>query len=442
MFTLDGGLLSISLPSMVEALGTDASTIVWVPTTYFLTCVSLLMTAAWVSDIIGRRRMYIIGFSLYTLGIALTALSPNVIVLIFFRVFQGITGAMVLANSDALVTHAFPRSERGKALGVLGASAGLGLGLGPTIGGLLVDTLGWESIFWIRAPLGLLCVVLAITGIPRDHRTGESRPPLDYLGPVALASMMTAFLLAINIAGRGGLEQTSVWILGMVSVLMLVVLVRVELRAPWPVVDMRQFRNRVFASAQGSQVSHYMAHGILFFLAAFYLVDGLGLGPIKAGLIMTVFPLTRVIGGPVSGSLSDKVGTRLPVSLGLMVMGLGLLFMSTLSYQDPMWMVIAAFALTGVGSSVFEPPNASAIMGSVGPERLSAAGASIATSRQISTSAGFTLGAAIFSLREQFHLPALGSASEAVSAAFGDAMVVAAAICILGSLVAYLRGRA
>jgi MFS family permease len=385
--------------------------------------------------------MYIIGFSLYTLAITLTALAPSVIVLIVFRVFQGISGAMVLANSDALVTNAFPRSERGKALGILGASAGLGLGLGPTIGGLLVDGLGWESIFWIRAPLGCLCILLAVTGIPKDHRQGKSRPPLDYLGPLALASMMTTFLLAINIAGRGGLHQTIVWILAVVSILMLIVLIKVELRAPWPVVEMKQFRNRVFASAQSSQVSHYMAHGILFFLAAFYLIDGLGMGPVRAGLMMTVFPVIRVIGGPVSGSLSDKVGTRLPVSLGLVVMGFGLLFMSSLSYQDPIWMVIAAFALTGIGSSVFEPPNASAIMGSVGPERLSAAGASIATSRQISSSAGFTLGAAIFSLREQVYIPVLGSSSEAVSAAFGDAMMVAAGICFLGSVAAYLRGK-
>ena len=358
------------------------------------------------------------------------------------RVAQAVGASMVQSNINALVTHAFPRSQRGTALGLNGAAVGIGLGLGPLFGGQLLGAFGWQALFWSRVPLGVLAIGLAIFVIPSDHRRSRAPLRIDYAGPLLLAATATTALLALNLAGRGGIGQPVVWMLAAVSPLLLLALIRVEKRVPRPVIEFAQFRHRVFAWAQLSQLAHYAAMGIFVFLGAFFLVDGLGFSDGKAGLVLTVLPVMRVAGGPISGAISDRVGSRPPTMAGLAVLGTGFLLLFLRGQTASLGEIVAILALAGLGSAVFDAPNVSAIMGSSRSDRLSAAAAYVTAGRQISQSIGITLGGALFALRQQALLNAGAAHSTAVITAFDDAMLAAAVICFVGIGVAFMRGRA
>ena len=439
--TLDSGMVSISFPSMVHYFSTDPSTVLWVSTAFFLTNVSLMFTTAWLADIFGRKRLFIAGLAIYVIGLGMAPLAPTVIALILIRVLQAVGTSMVVPNIDALVTSNFPASERGRALGLIGASVGLGLGLGPITGGLVLEVLDWRALFWGRVPLGIIGVLLAMIVLPSDHRRRDVSLRFDYFGPVVLAATATTFLLAINLAGRGGVEKLIVLTFAGASPVLFAVLLMVERRASLPILDLAQFRNRVFSFSLGSHIFHYVASGVLSFLGAFFMVNGLGLTPGRAGLLLTVFPVIRVIGGPISGVLTDRLGSRIPTTSGLAVMGVGFLILSRIAGDVPLWGIAAALALAGLGSAFFEVANTSAIMGSATRGRLTSAAAFVSAGRQVSHSIGFVVAGAIFAVREEHHLGVLGEAAEAVVASFNDAMLVAAMLCFVGTAISYYRGR-
>ena len=170
-----------------------------------------MFTTAWLADIFGRKRLFIAGLAIYVIGLGMAPLAPTVIALILIRVLQAVGTSMVVPNIDALVTSNFPASERGRALGLIGASVGLGLGLGPITGGLVLEVLDWRALFWGRVPLGIIGVLLAMIVLPSDHRRRDVSLRFDYFGPVVLAATATTFLLAINLAGRGGVEKLIVF---------------------------------------------------------------------------------------------------------------------------------------------------------------------------------------------------------------------------------------
>ncbi|MCZ6614882.1 MAG: MFS transporter [Chloroflexi bacterium] len=442
--TLDGGMVSISFPTLVQEFSTDPSTVLWVSTAFFLTTVSLIFTTAWVADTVGRKRLFIAGLTVYVIGLGMAPLAPTVIALILIRMLQAAGTAMVVPNVDAIVTAAFPKNQRGRALGLIGASVGLGLGLGPATGGLLLDALDWRALFWSRVPLGIIGILLAMAILPSDHRRRDVSLRFDYIGPVMLAATATTFLLAINLAGRGGVEQLVVWSFAGASPVLLLVLLAVERRAPRPVLDIAQFRNRVFTISQATLVFHYIANGMVTFLGAFFLINGLEMTAGRAGMVLTVFPAIRVIGAPISGMVADRWGSRIPTVFGMSVLGVGLFMLSRVAGDVSLWGIVAALALSGLGSAFFEPPNTSAIMGSASQGRLSSAGAFIAAGRQVSHSIGFVVAGAIFAIRQDVHLGAMvgeSSAARAVVSSFSDAMVVAAALCFVGATVSYFRGR-
>ena len=447
-FTLDGGMVSIGFPVIAEAFGTGPSLVVWVQSAFWLTSVALVMTTAWFADVFGRKRMYIAGFTIYAFCLALPFFSPDLSTLIAIRAVQAIGGAMSLASGMALATAAFPSDQRGKVVGIMSAPVGLGLGLGPWFGGILLDLFDWRALFWSRSLPTALLVVVTLFIVPSDRRS-PGRVQLDYLGPFVLAGIAASLLLAINFAGRGGIDQPFVWVMAGLVPFLSVLLFMVERRVPRPVLDMALFKNRVFSVATASLIFHFIPQGFIIFMGAFFLLDGVGLSAAKAGLLLAAFQAFRVFIAPAIGMLSDKIGTRWPTIAGMAVMGMGFLFLSFLGVDSSLWLIGIGLGVAGIGSSIFETPNTSDIMGSVPRERLSAATASFTIGRQVSLSLGITLGGAIYVLREtawQGRLAADGLtgsalATGAVGGAFADAMLVAAVISLLGVVVTSMRGR-
>ncbi len=443
--TLDAHVLNIALPTIAKNLHTDPSTVLWVSVIYLLVSSGLMLTFGQIGDLVGRKRIFAIGFIVFTIGIGLNGLAQNVYQLIGFRAIQGIGQSMILANGNALVTAAFPSTERGKALGILSAVAGAGQGLGPVLGGLLVDAFDWRSIFYFRLPIGIIGT-LAVMKMLRESERRKGTIHFDFLGAGTLFLGIAGLLFALTQGVKIGFGSSLVIVTGLTALVSLAIFLWQERRTAQPVVDLKLFSNRTFASATSSAVINFVALATYNFLTPFYLTLGLGLSASKAGLVMISIPVTRMIVTPISGWLSDKIGSRVLSTIGMVILTAGFLTFSRLSTEGNLALIVAVLVLVGFGEGMFDSPNNSAIMGSVPRENLGTASATTHTVRQLGLSTGVATAGAIFTARQAHHasiLPGVsGQAnlqSMAVMGAFQDAILVASIYTAIGILTAFVR---
>ena len=438
--TADASIVAISLPELTLSLNSEPSTAIWVILAYLLTSVGLVLGTGRLTDALGSKRLFNGGFLVFTVGLALSAVAQTIIQLVLFRVVAAAGAAMLMSSSVTLVVEAFPTQERGRVMGILTAVTSAGLAIGPLLGGVLLDSLGWRSIFYVRLPLGLLGLALGLLFLRETRRDGAA-VRFDYAGAVTVFVGLVSLALATNQATAWGLTSAAFLGLLLFGAAMLGLFVYVERRAVQPIFDLSMFRNRVYSSGIASMVLYFMAVSTAFFLLPFFLIDGQGHSSTTAGLLFALLPFSMGVLSPLSGLLSDRVGTRLPTMLGVAVSAVTLVAMSTLTVDTGTGLVVLVLVFHGFGSGLFEAPNISAIMGSASPERLGLAAASVATSRQIGLILGVVLGGAIFAARRDVYAPT-HPASVAVVQGFQDAVLVMAAVAVLGVLVAALRGKA
>ncbi len=442
MSTLDGGMVGVSFPALSEAFDTGSSTILWVSVAFWGTSFGLLPTLGWLGDVHGRKRVYTLGSLVFAFGIVAAAAAPNVWVLIAVRIVQAVGSAMVLSNLNAVIAAAFPAGERGRAMGVSGAVVGVGLSAGPLIGGFLVDVLGWQSLFYTRAPLGFLGAFLAWRVLPGDRATG-GRVHVDLLGSATLFVTLAAFLLIINQGGRLGFGSPVVLGLGVAAAALLPVLVWTEWRSARPILQASLFRSRDYTFALLVQISHYLGHGGIILVAPYFFVDSLGFSATKMGVFIAAFYAARAVVAFPAGWLSDTFGPR-----GFLVFGNGL-FALALLWVALEWTgsnevaILAAMLLAGVGSAFFEPVVTSVIMGAVPTDRLGTASALVAMGRHVAFSSGVALAGAVFAVRERAHLREFGEA-EAIGRGFSDTMLTCVVLAVAATLFSTMirsRGR-
>ena len=440
MITLDGGIIGISYPALVSSFGSDPSTVLWVIVAYSLTSTGLLLTLGWTADVIGRRKIFALGFLAFTLGIALAPFSQTILQLIIIRVVQATGTSMIIANEYALITSAFPPGERGKAVGINISAVGLGLSVGPLMGGVLLDALDWRALFYTRVPIGLLGTGLAWFILPRDPR-GSGQIKVDYLGAVALCGSLISFLLMVNQGGKLGFGSPIVLAMAGLTLVLFPVLFLVERRAIRPIVEFSLFKTRAYTLGLSVMVFHFMAQGSIRFLVPFYFITALGYSASKMGLFLSAFAIMRLFVAPLSGWFSDKLGYRLPASLGMMFFALGLFMFSRQGVPAAEWGIVLSLMIAGAGSALFDAPVISSIMSSVTPDRLGTASASVGTARNIAVSIGIALSGALFTIREKVYLADLSGQTmahytveaQAVAWAFSDTLLAGAILALIGT---------
>lgn len=439
--TLDGGAVSVTYPALAAAFDTDTSTVLWVTVAYWVTAVGLLLAMGWLSDVVGRRRVFIAGSSLFALGIVLSSLSLNMWQLIAFRVFQGVGSSMLLASLNALITANFQPNERGKALGVSGAVVGVGLTAGPLIGGVLLDALDWRAVFYTRAPIAATGAALAWWLLPRDRVEGQ-RFRLDLVGVVALFGTLGFGLLVVNQVGRLGFTSWPVAAMVAVVAVCLPVLVWSERRSIRPILDVSLLRSGRYTFSLLALMSHYLSHGGILLVAPFFLLESLDFSASRMGLFLAAFSAGRVFLAPVAGRLSDRFSPRPFLVLGNLLLVVSLLLLSRQGIDSNSLVLFLALLLAGAGTSFFEPVATSAIMGSVPKDRLGTASASVASGRQVAFAVGVTVAGAIFAIRERAYLAgplaedlsSEAARAQAIAGAFGDTLLVGVALASLAAL--------
>jgi EmrB/QacA subfamily drug resistance transporter len=439
MATIDSSVVNIALPVISQQFHARITATVWVTLSYLLTVTVLLLIFGRLGDLLGRQRVYGGGFLAFTVGSALCGLSGSLGQLILFRAVQAVGAAMMFANGGALITAAFPASERGRALGINGSVVSTGLTLGPSLGGFLLDWAGWRSIFYINLPIGLVGM-LAVRFLLHPEEVGREHRRFDFPGAFLLGGGLLAFTLALTQGRQFGWD--SPWVDGglVLAGLCLGAFILQERRTAHPMIDLTLFRNRLFTAANVAGFLNFVAGFSNVLLMPFYLQQLKGFSPSQAGLMMTAVPLTTLFVAPVSGWLSDRFGSVGLSSTGLFINAVGFLWLSrldgTVSPADVTWRLI----LVGVGNGLFQSPNNSAIMGAVPRPRLGVASGFIALVRNLGMVTGLAIAGAVFESR-QAALQGQGLAGPlAFLGAFRTTYWMAAAILLVAMGVSLVRG--
>lgn len=418
MATLDGSIVNIALPVISQRLGVDMSAVQWVVTSYLITISALLLIWGKISDIYGKKYIFAAGFILFTIGSALCGFSHSLATLVVFRIAQAVGAGAMMALSQGIVTAVFPPSERGRALGITGMMVAIGSLVGPSLGGILVNAAGWESIFFVNIPVGVAGTVLALTIIPEISERAEDRR-FDVPGALLFTAALLLLFVGLLFLQQGLLPLPV--FLGMFAAALLSAagFVFRERRVPNPLLKLGLFRRKEFSSGLLSAYLSFIAMNSTLYFMPFYLQNVLGLSPLTAGLLISVYPITTALVAPLSGALSDRISYRPLTVAGMSAATAALLFISTLSDVPRFAPVAAGLILLGIGVALFQSPNNSSVMGSVPKNELGVAGGINALFRNLGMVSGTTFSVLIFSFMTKLSLDAItGKTAASLSATF------------------------
>src|SRR6266516_3967621 len=350
MATLDTSIVNISLPTIARYFGVPLNgAIEWVVIAYLVVIAGVLLTTGRLADMIGRKPIWTAGLIIFTVGSAFCGFAPSLVLLIAARALQGLGGAMIMAISPAMLTGAFPASERGKALGLNAVVVALGVSTGPTLGGIITTHLSWRWIFFVNIPIGIIGVILTLRVLKEKMRWGRGK--FDPLGALLLALGLIALTLGLSFGQEWGWSSPLLIANLVIGVLALIVLYIVERRVSDPVIDLSLLHNRVFLSANLSLILSFMALFAVSFMLPFYLEELRNFTTEQSGLLLTPLPLTIAIIAPFSGSLADSIGTRWLAAGGLTVACIGLVLISQLDAHSSLWDIVWRLVITGMGQA-------------------------------------------------------------------------------------------
>jgi len=333
MSALDVSIVNVAMPTLKTEFNTTMSVIEWVAMSYMLTLTIFLPFFGRLADMFGRSKLYNAGFVVFTVGSLFCGMATSASFIIAARVLQAVGAGLLQANSVALITQAFPASERGKAIGIQGAVQAIAMAVGPFVGGILISTIGWRAVFYINIPIGILGTVAALYILPPNQTTGK-KESTDYLGTVFFASGLAFLVLAFNEVVNLGWGSSTIMVYFLNSFILLGLFVLTEMRVKHPLIDLKLFKNSTFLIGNlTGMMSYYVLFAVLF-LMPFYLEKVLNLSPVMTGSLLTPIPLAMAIVAPFAGHISDKYGSRIMTASGMFVSALAcfsLLFLGTVA---------------------------------------------------------------------------------------------------------------
>ena len=439
--TIDGSIVNVALPTLVDEFATSFAAVQWVVLGYLLTLATLTLPIGRLGDMVGKKRIYTVGFGVFTLFSVLAGLAPSIDWLIAARIFQAVGAAMLFSLGLAIVTEAFPPNERGRALGITGSIVSVGIVIGPTVGGLLIDGLSWRWIFFVNVPVGIIGTLTAIAFIPNLPPPGKQR--FDFLGGATFFVALLSFMLSLTLGQDRGFSDAAVWGLMALAAVALVAFIAIERRTEQPMLDLTLFRNRLLSVNLITGWITFIAVAGLLILLPFYLQDVLGYEPREVGLLLAAAPITLGIMAPISGVISDRVGPRPVTVAGLAILALAYLLAMSLGVDTTALHYIAVMIPIGIGMGVFQSPNNSAVMGSVPQQRLGVTSGMLAITRITGQITGIAVLGAIWAARVAAITGSTGDASEAPATAQTAALqdtILVVVIAMAGALALALWG--
>jgi EmrB/QacA subfamily drug resistance transporter len=440
MIMLDSTVVNVALPSIQKDLKTSVDQLEWVVNGYTLSFAALLVTGGRLGDIFGRRLIFMIGVAVFAISSATAGLAPDPTTLVVSRIAEGIGGALMMPATLSIITDAFPAEERGKAIGTWAGISGLALSFGPLAGGFLTEDVTWRAIFYINLPIAALALLASLFAV-RESRDENAERKIDYLGVVLLTVGLTAVVLALiegNDWGWGSARIIGLLVGGAVATVFFLL---TESRVSAPIVDFSFFRSRNFIGANTvATIISFAMMGSFFFLAI-YLQDLLGFSPLETGVRFLPTTILVVIAAPLAGRVADKIGSRLPMVLGLAITAVSLYLFSRMTASTTYSDLLPAFILLGIGIGMTMSPMSTAAMNAVDVDKAGVASGTLQMFRMMGGTIGVAATGAIFQGKLGAFDPALlsqGGVAEATkfTDALGAAMALGAALTAVGAVVA------
>ncbi len=443
---LDASIVQLTLPTLEREFSSGLSAVSWVAIAYMLAFTAILPIFARLSEVFGRKLLYLVGYVVFALASALCGMVSDLGLLIFFRILQGIGGAMLGANSITILVKAAGPHRRGTAMGMFAAAQAIGISAGPVVGGLLLATLGWRSVFWVSVPFGLLGVVIGWLILPR---TTGSIPDMrfDWWGAILLTPALTSIVIILSEFHSWGLRSPALMAAILAAILLLPLFIWRELRTPSPLIDLHLFRIPAFA---GGVIAVNLSYALLyssFFLLSFAFIRGFHEPPITAGLKMAMVPIFLGLTAPISGAICERLGVRGITTVGMAfclcaLFVLSLVLRGVLDHGPAM---MAALALFGLGLGVFIAPNNSATIGAAPPQHSGEAGGLLNLMRVLGCALGVAAASTTLSWRLEnlsgIHDQTLGTPTSALLSAANQVLLLLAAFAVVAGAAALLRGK-
>jgi EmrB/QacA subfamily drug resistance transporter len=398
MAGIDARIVIIGLPQVIAALKADTEQGIWINQAYILGSIAVLLLIGRISDMFGRKRVYVGGFLIFTAGSALTSLSSSPMQVILFRIIQGIGAGVLITNSVALITDATPTNELGFSLGVNNLGFRFGAMAGLTISGVILSFVGdWRALFYVNIPIGIAGTLWAQTALKETMFT-EKEASIDWAGFFTFTASITSFLLALTYGAYGLGNEILVLELFFIGVITMAAFIMHEKRCKYPLLDLNLLRIREYTGGVVAQLLNAIAWGAVLLLLSLYLQLVLGLNPFDAGIRMIPFDIAFLICGPLSGKLSDKFGHLPFTTSGIALTSISLYLFSTVDAFTPYSVLVCYMALFGAGIGIFSSPNMSSIMTCVPPKRRGIGSALRATFFNVGFATSLNLSVLIISL--------------------------------------------
>lgn len=397
MSTLDGSIVNVALPVMTKALAVTNAQIQFVSTSYLIVIAGIILIFGNLGDRIGKSKIFLFGIFLFTFGSFLCGLAHSFPFLIFARVVQGIGSAATMANSQGIVTETVSPQERGKALGIVGTAVALGSLVGPGLGGLIVGVASWEYIFWINVPIGAIVFFTGLKILPesvKKQETGEKKT-LDVAGSLTFLVAIVSLFISLNAGLELGFTNPLILCGFAIAAVGMAVFFVLEKRAKNPLVDLSMFTNKLFSLSIFCGFISFVALFCHNIILPFFLQDVREYSPGISGLILMTYPLLLSVAAPVSGHLSDKVGSEKLTFAGLLLISLGLFCMSTLNEHSSVLLLLLFIAIMAIGNGLFQSPNNSLVMSTVPRNKLGIAGSINSLIRNVGMVCGIALSTTI-----------------------------------------------
>jgi EmrB/QacA subfamily drug resistance transporter len=447
MSALNSRSIHVALPTLSVYFDASLAVVQWIPLAYQLTIVGLVLSMARLGDKLGRKRIYALGFVLLGAGSVSCGLSAELWQIIMFRVVEAVGGALVLANGRAIASALYAREGRGRALGMMSMSFHLGYITGPSVGGFLLDTVGWRWIFFMSLPVAAAAAFMAWRILP-ETVTEKRDFSIDPIGMITLLLTAVSLVVGLQQIAKDGFGSAAL-AAGTVSLVSLGLLLHFERKNPAPLLDLSLFRIRLLTAAILSHFFVSLSHTSTFFLLPFYLQGILRYTPTQVGLTVIFFSLVIVFLAPIGGWLADRLGSRMLCTLGSLLTALSMVGFARLGADSDRIEVMAPLMLLGLGWALFQAPNLSGMFNAVEPRYTGAVSGLSLTSANIANAMGVAVGSVLFLRWLSYHglegatVPPYtewGKEPEIFIRAFQSSWTVVAALAAIAIVTSAMRG--
>lgn len=442
MCTLDSSIVNVALPVMSKTLNVATSSIQLVVTSYLIIISATILVFGRLGDIIGKTKVFKFGIALFTLGSLFCGITSSFPILVLARVIQGIGAAGTMANNQGIITEVFPASERGRALGITGTFVALGSLVGPALGGFIVSATSWEYIFLINVPIGIITLFYSFKILPKGHKAVKGK--LDSIGALLFMFAIVPLFAALGQGQEVGFTKPIILVGFLIAIIAFIAFIMVEKKRENPLLQLQIFENKLFSLSIFCGFVSFVAIFCSIIIQPFYLQDVLKFSPASTGLVLMIFPLILSVVAPISGHLSDKIGSEVLTFIGLVFTSLGLLLMSTLNEHSSIISMVIFIAVMSLGNGLFQSPNNSLIMSTVPKDKLGIAGSVNALVRNLGMVCGIALATIILynrmSYKIGYHVTdyVIGR-NDAFIYGMKTVYITAAVICMIGAILTFLR---